>query len=495
MGELQEAIDHIQLIEHCRQAAAVLFWEAKTGTGIGRKRQYAKVQGTLTKKVIELQTDPRFGRLLQNLLQRDLDEVHRKQFEFHLKNYQYLSSLPVEEFQQFSQKKAAAYSHWASAKRLKDFKLVEKDLADLIETQKRFAYLNNKHEAPYNQLLDRYEPGIHTEKIDCLFKNIKDTTIKLLDRIQKAPVQPDSSFFRRPFPLEKQEQLAHQLLTAIGYRMDAGKLAPTLHPFSSGIHPDDARLAVKYAENDVKSAALMTLHEGGHSLYNQNISKELVDTGLAVYTSMGLHESQAIFWEKMIGKHKGFWKQHFHFFQKLMPEVYSHISLDQFYFSLCEVKPSLIRYEADDITYPLHVIIRYEIEKDLFADKLKVSDLPEVWNDKYRNYLGIVPQNDCEGVLQDVHWYFGLFGYFPSYLIGFIYAAQLREAMIKDMPNFDVLAQEDLSAILKWKTKHIYQYGKLKTSKEILKDLSINEINEKPLLTYLTQKYEDIYRL
>ncbi|RBN38968.1 carboxypeptidase, partial [Priestia megaterium] len=320
--------------------------------------------------------------------------------------------------------------------------------------------------------------------------------LPLLTKIKRSSVTHDTSFLNKPFSIENQQKLGKHLLTAIGYNFKSGQIGTTAHPFSAGIHPQDARLAVRYDEHNVKLAAFMFLHEGGHSIYNQQISSDLLDTGLGAYTSMGLHESQSLFWERIIGKHEGFWRNHAHLFKELEPAIYGDISFETLYFALNEVTPSLIRLQADDLTYLLHIIIRYELERDLFADKLRVSDLPSAWNAKYEAYLGIKPETDRDGVLQDGHWYGGAFGYFPSYNLGFIYAAQLREAVIKDNPDFDeIISSQNLSLIADWQKQHIHQYGKLKTPREILTNLSIGRIDAQPLINYFKKKYEGLYKL
>ncbi|PKG22221.1 gluzincin family metallopeptidase [Niallia nealsonii] len=491
-----DILEQIQIIEHYKQTLAILSWDAKTKGPKNARSQNAKIQGTLTKELYSKQTDKKFARNIERSLEKDLSELERKQLEFHLKEYKRLSIIPVEDVHQFSVIKAAAHGNWSEAKKQNNFKLVENDLQILIDTKKRFASLSNRNLSEYDQLLDEYEPGVLTGTLDNMFDQVKQAIFPLLNSIRNASIQPDSSFLSAPFLIDNQIKLGKKLLNSIGYQFESGEVSETMHPFSTGIHTHDARLAVRFEENNIKLSSLMFLHEGGHSLYNQQISKRLDTTGLGVYTSMGLHESQSIFWEKVIGKHEGFWKNHFHLLREFGPSIYKDISFDQFYFALNEVKPSFIRYESDDVTYPLHIIIRYELEKELFSGNLKVTDLPDAWNEKYDNYLGIRPRTDSEGVLQDGHWYGGAFGYFPSYLIGFIYAAQIRQVLMREFRNFDDLINDGkLSIFLEWQKEHIHRFGKLKTSKEILGDLAIEKINEEPLIQYLTEKYKKLYKL
>ncbi|MDO6847753.1 carboxypeptidase M32 [Priestia megaterium] len=481
--------EHIATIEHYKQALSLLSWDAKTFAPPNSQKQHATIQGTLSKELYLLQTDPAFAKELQHLQEQNLNQLQQKQVQHYWNIYQKLSAVPLEDYYRFSFLKASTHALWSQAREQNEFKLVEDNLQQLIHTHKRFAEYRNPHLAPYEQLLEEYEPGVSSETIDSLFQQIKDAIFPLLTKIKSSSVTHDTSFLNKPFSIKNQQKLGKHLLTAIGYNFKSGQIGTTPHPFSAGIHSQDARLAVRYDEHDVKLAAFMFSHEGGHSIY-------MLDTGLGAYTSMGLHESQSLFWERIIGKHEGFWRNHAHLFKELEPAIYGDISFETLYFALNEVTPSLIRLQADDLTYLLHIIIRYELERDLFADKLRVSDLSSAWNAKYEAYLGIKPKTDRDGVLQDGHWYGGAFGYFPSYNLGFIYAAQLREAVIKDHPQFDeIISSQNLSLIADWQKQHIHQYGKLKASREILTSLSIDQIDAQPLINYLTKKYERLYKL
>ncbi|MEH7428431.1 carboxypeptidase M32 [Priestia megaterium] len=487
---------HISRIEHYKQALSLLSWDAKTSAPLNSQKQHATIQGTLSKELYLLQTDPIFAKELRHLQEQNLNQLQQKQVQHYWNIYQKLSAVPLEDYYQFSVLKASTHALWSQAREQNEFKLVADNLQQLIHMHKRFAEYRNPHLAPYEQLLEEYEPDVSSETIDSLFQQIKDAILPLLTKIKRSSVTHDTSFLNKPFSIENQQKLGKHLLTAIGYNFKSGQIGTTAHPFSAGIHPQDARLAVRYDEHNVKLAAFMFLHEGGHSIYNQQISSDLLDTGLGAYTSMGLHESQSLFWERIIGKHEGFWRNHAHLFKELEPAIYGNISFETLYFALNEVTPSLIRLQADDLIYLLHIIIRYELERDLFADKLRVSDLPSAWNAKYKAYLGIKPETDRDGVLQDGHWYGGAFGYFPSYNLGFIYAAQLREAVIKDNPDFDeIISSQNLSLIADWQKQHIHQHGKLKTPREILTNLSIGRIDAQPLINYLKKKYEGLYKL
>jgi carboxypeptidase Taq len=281
----------------------------------------------------------------------------------------------------------------------------------------------------------------------------------------------------------------------MGYSFEAGRLDESVHPFATGLSPGDVRITTRYLENDVTSALFGTIHEGGHALYEQNIMDELIGTTLCTGTSMGIHESQSRFWENVIGRSRPFWDRYFGELQKRFPGQLD-VTADQFYRGNNVVQPSLIRIEADELTYNLHIIIRYEMEKLIFNEGAKAADLPAIWNDKYKEYLGVTASTDAEGVLQDVHWSGGAFGYFPSYSLGNMYAAQIADTMERELQGmWKLVGSGDLLPIKHWLTERIYKYGKLRTPSELIQSVTGKPLDPQHLVTYLTNKYKDIYKL
>lgn len=330
--------------------------------------------------------------------------------------------------------------------------------------------------------------------LDRVFGEVRTGIVELLQKIQSSGVSVDTSFIHHHFSKKQQRDFSIEILKQMGYDFDAGRLDETVHPFQITLNNGDARVTTRYVENDFRVAIFGTIHEGGHALYEQNISKELAGTTLAEGTSMGIHESQSLFNEIFVGRNLNFWRKNYNLLKSYSPGQFDQVSLLDFYRAINEVKPSLIRIEADEVTYPLHIIIRYEIEKALFNDEILVKDLPDIWNKKYEEYLGIKPDHDGVGVLQDVHWARGSFGYFPSYALGYIYAAQFKHALLKDLPNFDdLLANGELVKIKEWFNQKVHKYGKSKKPMEILKEVTGEEPNAKYLLDYLTDKYRQIY--
>jgi len=348
----------------------------------------------------------------------------------------------------------------------------------------------------YDTLLDMYEPDMTVTKLDAVFDRLKARLVPLLQKIQQSGYTPAHDFLKQNYDLKKQEEIGHFLLKEMGYDFEAGRLDESEHPFATGLNPGDVRITTHYYPNDLLSAIFSSLHEGGHALYEQNISTDLVGTGLATGTSMGIHESQSRFWENVVGRSRVFWDQYYDRLQQLFPEQLSSVTKEQFYEAANRVENSLIRIEADELTYNLHIIIRYEIEKMLFNENLAVADLPKVWNAKYKEYLGIEPPTDAEGVLQDVHWSGGDFGYFASYSLGNMYAAQMTHTMRKELPQFEEwIAAGNLLPIKEWLTDKIYRFGKSKKPSELIMDITGEELNPDYLADYLEEKYADIYKL
>lgn len=296
--------------------------------------------------------------------------------------------------------------------------------------------------------------------------------------------------------MKNQEALSKEILKSMQYDFDAGRLDTAVHPFATGLNPGDVRVTTKYDEKDFRTAVFGTIHEGGHALYEQNIDPKYIGTPLCDGTSMGIHESQSLFWENFVGRNKAFWEKYYEKLKEYGDGQFDDVDLETFYRGINVAGPSLIRIEADEMTYCLHIILRYELEKSLINGELEVKDLPDAWNNKMEELLGIRPTNDGEGVLQDVHWSGGAFGYFPSYALGYVYAAQLKAAMEKDLPHYDELLREgNLAPIKEWMTEHVHQFGKSKQPLEILKDVTNEGVNPDYLITYLRKKYSTVYQL
>lgn len=495
----QQFIDYVKKMQNYGEALSVIYWDMRTGAPKKGLPQRTEVVGTLSAELFALQTSEELGALLTQLeaKQEEFNFVTKRLFEETKKEYDESKKIPADEYKKYVILQSKAETVWEEAKEKSDFNLFLPYLQEIIDYQKKFVgYWGIKNGSVYNTLLDKYEPEMTTEILDRVFGELRETIVPLVKEISESPNKPNTEILFKQFPKEGQRAASLEILEQLGYDFEAGRLDETVHPFMIGLNSGDIRVTTKYDEHDFRSAIFGTIHECGHALYEQNIDPKLVGLPLSTGASMGIHESQSLFYENFIGRNEQFWQHNFCLLQKHSPEQFAHVSVEEFLKAINFVAPSFIRIEADELTYPLHVMVRYEIERELFDGDLQAKDLPQVWNDKYEKYLGIRPANDAEGVLQDVHWSGGSFGYFPSYALGYMYAAQWKAAMDRDIPNFDELcARGELTPIREWLTDKVHQYGMLKKPFELLQEGTGEGLNPRYLTDYLKEKYTKLYQL
>lgn len=489
----------VNKMQNFGEALGVLGWDLRTGAPKKGVEQRSDVIGTLSEEIFALSTSDKMKACLDALtdpsIQSELNDVTKRSVEESKKVYDLNVKIPAEEYRDYVVTQSKAENVWSDAKQASDFSMLQPYLEKLVDYKRRFVNYWGYSETKYDALLDQYEPGVTTQIIDRVFDEVRKAIVPMVEEIASAK-QPKTDFLFSHFPKEKQREFSLFMLKEIGYDLQAGRLDETAHPFATGLNPGDVRVTTHYNEEDFRVAIFGTMHEGGHGIYEQNISPKLIGTPLCKGTSMGIHESQSLFFENFIGRNHALWEHYYGDFKTFSNGQFDAVSLDDFYKAINISEPSLIRIEADELTYPLHVIVRYEIEKGLFNGDLKVKDLPGIWNEKMQAYLGIQPKNDREGVLQDIHWSGGDFGYFPSYALGYIYAAQFKEAMLKDVPQFDDhLRSGTIAPIREWLTEHIHQFGAMKKPIEIVHDVTGGPLKAQPLINYLTAKYRDLYNL
>jgi carboxypeptidase Taq len=492
--------DYVKKIMNYREAVGLLLWDMRTGAPKKGLDQRSQTVGMLSAEMFKMSVSPEMDQYLTRLTESStwegLDDVTRKMVTEAKKEFDQSKLIPPKEYEEFVILRSKAESVWEEARANNDFALFQPYLEKLVATMKRFVdYWGSKGDR-YDTLLDIYEPGMTVEMLDALFADLREKTINLLQRIQASPNKPQVDFLYKDYDRTKQKEFSLFILKEMGYDFGAGRLDETAHPFATGLNPGDVRVTTRFYPNDLRAGLFGTIHEGGHALYEQNVSSDLIGTNLCEGTSMGIHESQSRYWENGIGRSKPFWERYYDQLLEMFPEQLSGVSMDAFHRAVNEVTPSLIRVEADELTYNLHIMIRYELEKGLLNGRIEVADLPKVWNAKYEEYLGITPDSDANGVLQDVHWSAALFGYFPSYSLGNIYAAQIAKALEKDILNLDELIREgNLLPVKEWLKEKIHRHGKLKNPSEILEEVTGESINSGYLVEYLTKKYTEIYDL
>ncbi|QVL57253.1 MAG: carboxypeptidase M32 [Simkaniaceae bacterium] len=378
---------------------------------------------------------------------------------------------------------------WQKAKNSNTFESFLPNLETIVELNKEKAELLGYDDHPYDALLDLYEPGMTTKKLDTLFGELKPFLTNLTKNLSNNK-QDDNAFLSTFFPIEKQMEFCREILKEMGVDPQKSRLDTSVHPFCLGVHPTDVRLTTFTSATAFFTNLSAVMHEGGHALYELGLPPEDFGTPLGSYCSIAIHESQSRWWECFIGQSRSFCEYLLPKLQKAFPSELKELTIDPFTSVLNQVKPSLIRVFADEVTYILHIIIRYEIEKDFLSGSIDLKDLPKIWNEKMKDSLGIVPETDAEGCLQDVHWSFGLIGYFPTYALGNLYAGQLFETFKKDHPDFEKkISAGDLSFIRHFLLEKIHRFGRELPPLALIEKATGHPLSPKPYIDYLTKKY------
>ncbi|MFW9924385.1 MAG: carboxypeptidase M32, partial [Candidatus Thorarchaeota archaeon] len=443
--------------------------------------------------------DPEIGSLLLEIKAHNnyekLSVAQKRNIYLIQRAYDQQTKIPKELVVELSKITAIAVEVWKEAKAKSNFELFKPHLVKVIDLVKKQAHFLDPSKDPYDVLLDVNEPGFTREIIDDLFTKLRDGLIPIIQSCMKSPKQPDYSLIERNCPVQIQRKLSEDIAKIIKYDMERGRIDETIHPFTTGFY-DDVRITTRYIKNDFASNFFSVMHEGGHALYEQNMPKQYKYQPIGFFCSMGIHESQSRFIENMIGRSKEFWQFYFPKFLEITDEIFADVNFNDFVHALNRVIPSKIRVEADPVTYAMHVIIRYEIEKELFAEKITVEDLPKIWNKKYKEYLGVDIENDAEGILQDTHWAGGSFGYFPDYALGNIYDGQLLWKMEQDIPTWrEQMKKGDLSKIINWMVVNVHQKGNLYDPLVLIKEITGKELSTHYFLDYIKNEYSQWYKL
>lgn len=389
-----------------------------------------------------------------------------------------------------------AHQAWVEAKRQDAFASFEPWLAKLLHLKKEWTQAVGYQDEPYDALLETYEPGIITRDVVRLFDALRPELVNLLHRIADAPRKPDTSILRRPFEEDHLRQFIVQVTRDVGFDFERGRMDAAVHAFCEGITMTDVRIATSFNPSNPIDSLFAVIHEVGHGLYHQGLLPEHRGTPMGVSVSLGVHESQARWWENFIARSRPFWNYYFPQLQRHVPTTLGDITPDQFTFAINNVSPSLIRVEADEVTYNLHVLLRFELERALFNDDLATGDLPGAWADKLHDYLAIRPATNAEGVLQDVHWSLGMFGYFPTYALGNLYAAQFDRTMQEELPHLSTeIRHGRFHEALEWLRSRIHRRGSLYPPAELIQRATGETVRAGCLVEYLQRKFGELYGL
>lgn len=490
--EFREKIKEKKMIEG---ALAVLQWDLETTAPKKGKDYLAEIVGYLSMKEYIITTSKEFEECIEYLGSNldKLNEIEKKEIEELKEDIEKMKKIPPQEYQDYSELVARTQGVWEEAKAENNYAKYKENLSKIFDYTIKFANYHRKDEKNlYDVILQEYEKGMTSEKLDEFFSLLKAEIVPLLKKVKEAG-NPERKLLKK-VDIEKQKRFNRFIGEYLGFDFDRGIGAESEHPFTMNITKNDVRLTTKYIENNPMSAVFSTIHETGHGIYEQQIGDELQGTILGTGGSMGIHESQSRFYENIIGRNLHFWRG---IYERASEEFsfLKDIEIGDFYREINLVEPSLIRVEADELTYSLHIMVRYEIEKGIIDGSIDVESLPKVWEEKMREYLGVVPATDSEGVMQDVHWAAGLVGYFPSYALGSAYSAQIYNSMKKEFNIDEILENGELDRIREWLGEKIHRYGKLKTTSEIFKEVTGEELNPKYYIEYLKEKYSKIYNI
>ncbi len=491
-------------IQHISDAAGLLSWDQETsmpaGSGHNRAAQLAALQTLAHDKLVAADTenlllhhiDPTTG--LATGKAAELDDASRALLREIWRDFSRAKKLPSDFVTRLEGACSLARQAWASARQHNDFAQFLPHLRTIVALKLEEIDYMGYADSPYDALLDTYEPGATAAQLQPLFATLRDGLVALLQDIRASSSPPDDAILFQSYDHTQQIEFGKLVLRAMGYDFQRGRLDLSAHPFTAAFHPTDVRVTTRVLEKSLSSCLLSCIHEGGHGLYEQGLPSEHYGTPLGQPLSLGIHESQSRLWENNVGRSKAFWTHFFPLLQQHFPAQLGAVSLDDLYAAMNTVHPSLVRVEADEVTYNLHIMVRFDIELALIEQRIDVEDLPTLWREHMRDYLGIVPEQDAEGVLQDVHWSLGAFGYFPTYTLGNLYAAMFFSQAHQDIPTLDTdIQQGNLLSLHAWLNRNIHQHGRHYSSAELLHRITGQTLNVEPFLSYIRTKIGELY--
>ena len=483
------------------RVSAILQWDQETylphAAVAERAEQLADIEGIAHERA----TAPRIGYLLHELGStpdfplgdESLPETERRFLRVMRRDFDRQTKLPREFVVSMARDEGLSQAAWVSARRTNDFAAFAPHLRAMVGYAKKRAEHWGFTGRAYDGLIDEYEPGMNEARLAGLFAPLADGLTSLLKKISARP-RPECSFLERKYAIPQQEVFFASMMRALGYDLARGRLDRSAHPFTTTLGDDDVRITTRYDERDMLSGLFSVIHETGHALYELGYGGDIRGTRLADGASMGIHESQSRFWENLVGRNRAFWRGRFPEVQAAFPDCVEGVDAEGFYRAVNVVDPSFIRVDADEVTYSLHVILRFELERKLFSGELDVEALPAAWRSLMRSLLGVEPETDAEGVLQDVHWSMGAFGYFPSYALGNLYGAQFRTALRRDIGDFDgAIEAGDFTRILAWLRDRIHKHGRGVLPEDLVLSVTGKPPSSSDFLGYLEEKYADIY--
>lgn len=501
MGEkVTQLQQHLYRPHDLQHAGAVLGWDQEVHMPPGGSNARAEQLATLSSLAHEMFTSEETGRLLEaaeaEVASLDYDSDDASLVRVTRREYDKMTKIPTSLVAELSKATSKGFVAWRQAREDNDYPHFRPHLREILDINRQIADILGYEEHPYDALLSFYEPGVKTSEVTRLFDDLKAGLVPLLRAIVERGQPVDDAFFGQDYDTGRQWDLTLVILRDMGYDFSRGRQDKAPHPFTTNFSCDDVRVTTRLLKNRPQSALFSSAHEGGHALYEQGIPQKFERTMLSGGATLGLHESQSRLWENMVGRSRSFWQHYLPIMRAFYPEQLAGIPLEQFYRAINKVQPDFIRVEADEATYNMHVFIRFDLEQSLVSGSLQVEDVPDAWNAKYKEYLGITPRNDAEGCLQDVHWAHGTIGYFPTYTLGNLISAQLYRRAKQDLPGLEAgFAEGNLRPLLGWLREHVHVHGAKFTAAELVERELGEEISAQPLLDYMRERYTEIYEL
>ena len=483
-----------------RSVQEVLEWDERTQLPVSAGEHRAEQITYLAGMIHRRQTDSRLHDWLVELGDSSLAEDRHSDSATTIRQvrreYDKLVRVPQTLVEELSRVSVLGQQAWVRARKDDNFQILQPLLEQMIKLKQEQAAAVGFSECAYDPLLDDYEPGTSTAHVAQVLEALRQGLVPLVGAIADSGRSPNLQVVRNKYPIGDQEDFGRQAAEAIGFDFDRGRLDVTQHPFCCGLGPNDCRITTRYDEQFLPSALFSILHEAGHGIYEQGLRRDQYGLPPGTFVSLGIHESQSRLWENLVGRSRAFWHYFYPLAQQRFASALGQVPLDEFYFAINDVRSSLIRVEADEATYNLHIIIRFELEQALISGDLQVVDLPGAWSDKYREYLGIASDNDADGVLQDIHWSAALIGYFPTYSLGNLYASQFFSQAEQDIgPLAEQFQRGEFRPLLEWLQTKIHHPGQCYTAAELVEQVTGQPLSHEPALGYLRAKYEPLYGL
>jgi len=476
---------------------ALMGWDQQTYMPPKGAEERGEQMATLSRLVHEMATSDEVGKLLDELVPYaqtlDPDSDDARLIKLAKREYDKQTRVPAEKVAEYARVTTMAQGAWVQARSESNFALFQPHLEKIVELRREYASYFAPYDHVYDPLLDDFEPGLKTAEVQEIFARLRPQQVELIQAIATRP-QVDDSFLHLKYDDQKQWNFGVEVATRFGYDWQAGRQDRSAHPFTTSFGIRDVRITTRVIEDQLPSALFGTMHETGHALYQQGIDWKYRRSALGGAASLAVHESQSRMWENLVGRSRAFWRFFYPRLQEYFPQQLGNVSMEAFYKAINKVEPSFIRVEADEATYNLHIMLRLELEIALMEGSLEVKHLPEAWNTRMKEYLGITPPNDRLGVLQDIHWSGGMIGYFPTYALGNLISVQLWEKIQQDIPNLEEqIERGEFSALLGWLREKIHRHGSKFEPQELVEKVTGSKIDPQPYIRYLNTKYRDIY--